>query len=66
MSIRIVVAGAGGRMGGRIIHQIVSSDDLALSGALEREGFGGLGGDAGRHAGCGELGVSSYLLIHPR
>ena len=25
MSIRIVVAGAGGRMGGRIIHQIVSS-----------------------------------------
>ena len=57
VSIRIVVAGAGGRMGGRIIHQIVSSDDLSLSGALEREGFEGLGGDAGRRAGCGELGV---------
>ena len=44
-------------MGGRIIHQIVSSDDLALSGALERDGFEGLGRDAGGHAGCGELGV---------
>ena len=57
MSIRIVVAGAGGRMGGRIIHQIVSSSDLSLSGALERDGFEGLGEDAGGRAGCGELGV---------
>lgn len=58
MSIRIVVAGAGGRMGGRIIHQIASSDDLTLSGALEREGFEELGKDAGAHAGCGDMGVA--------
>ncbi len=58
MSIRIVVAGAGGRMGGRIIHQIVTSSDLSLSGALERDGFDALGADAGAHAGCGELGVA--------
>ena len=58
MSIRIVVAGAGGRMGGRIIHQIVSSSALSLSGALERDGFDALGADAGAHAGCGDMGVS--------
>lgn len=44
-------------MGGRIIHQIAAADDLSLSGALEREGFEGLGGDAGRRAGLGEMGV---------
>ncbi len=45
-------------MGGRIIHQIASSEDFSLSGALEREGFEALGVDAGTHAGVGELGVA--------
>lgn len=44
-------------MGGRVIHQIAASEDLSLSGALEREGFEGLGEDAGRRAGVGDLGV---------
>lgn len=57
MAIRVVVGGAGGRMGGRIIHQIVSAGDLALSGALEWEEFPGLGEDAGQAAGVGPLGV---------
>ncbi len=57
MSMRVVVAGAGGRMGARIIYQIASLKDLSLSGALEREGFDGLGEDAGRRAGVAELGV---------
>lgn len=57
MSIRIVVAGAGGRMGARVIHQIAASEDIALSGALEREDFEALGEDAGLRAGVGELGV---------
>lgn len=51
------MAGAGGRMGGRIIHQIANSEDLELSGALEREGFPRLGMDAGQAAGVGALGV---------
>ena len=57
MAIRVVMAGAGGRMGGRIIHQIASAGDLTLSGALEREEFPGLGNDAGQAAGVGPLGV---------
>ncbi len=44
-------------MGGRIIHQIASTEDLALSGALEWEKFPGLGDDAGQAAGVGSLGV---------
>ena len=44
----VVVAGAGGRMGVRVINQILGAEDLTLTGALEREGFPGLGGDAGQ------------------
>ncbi len=57
MGIRVVVAGAGGRMGTRVIDQIVSAEDMTLSGALEREDFPGLGEDAGQAAGAGPLGV---------
>lgn len=57
MATRVVVAGAGGRMGARIISQITSGEDMTLSGALEREGFSGLGDDAGQAAGVGPLGV---------
>ena len=57
MATGVVVAGAGGRMGVRIINQIVGAEDLTLTGALEREGFPGLGGDAGQSAGVGPLGV---------
>lgn len=53
----VVVAGAGGRMGSRIIKQIVSTEDLTLTGALEREDFPDLGSDAGQSAGVGPLGV---------
>jgi len=53
----VVVAGAGGRMGVRVINQILGAEDLTLTGALEREGFPGLGGDAGQSAGVGPMGV---------
>lgn len=58
MAIRVAVAGAGGRMGGRIIAQIAAAEDMTLSGALERSDFPGLGEDAGQGAGVGPLGVS--------
>lgn len=57
MSIRVVVAGAAGRMGCRVIHQIAGAENMALSGALERADHPALGTDAGQNAGAGPAGV---------
>ena len=57
MDIRVVVAGAGGRMGHRVISQINAAEDMTLSGALERPDHHALGDDAGLQAGVGPLGV---------
>jgi 4-hydroxy-tetrahydrodipicolinate reductase len=55
--IELVVAGAAGRMGGRIITLARQSADLAVVGALERPGHPALGRDAGEVAGASRLGV---------
>lgn len=55
--IRIIVAGAAGRMGGRIIHMVQEDPDVALAGAFERPGHPAVGKDAGEVAGLGTLGV---------
>jgi len=55
--IELVVAGAAGRMGGRIIALARESADLAVVAALERPGHPALGQDAGEVAGAGHLGV---------
>lgn len=49
--LRIVVAGAAGRMGQALIRAIDASDDLLLFGALEAEGGKYLGQDAATFAG---------------
>ncbi|WP_020677092.1 4-hydroxy-tetrahydrodipicolinate reductase [Geopsychrobacter electrodiphilus] len=54
---RIVVTGAAGRMGGRIITLISETDGLQVTGAVEMAGHPKLGDDAGYVAGCGDLGV---------
>jgi 4-hydroxy-tetrahydrodipicolinate reductase len=54
--IRIVVAGAAGRMGGHIIRAVRAEADVALAGATERPGFH-TGEDAGTLAGLPALGV---------
>jgi 4-hydroxy-tetrahydrodipicolinate reductase len=54
--IRIVVAGAAGRMGGHIIRAVCAEAGLALTGATERPGFHA-GDDAGALAGLPALGV---------
>lgn len=54
---RIVVAGAGGQMGGALIRAIAESADLELTGALVRRGHPDLGADAGALAGTRKLGV---------
>jgi len=55
--VRIVVAGAAGRMGTNLVRLIAESADLALAGALERAGHPRLGEDAGAIAGVKRLGV---------
>jgi 4-hydroxy-tetrahydrodipicolinate reductase len=45
--IRVVISGAAGRMGRHLISNIVSSGDMTLAGATEREGSEFLGMDAG-------------------
>jgi 4-hydroxy-tetrahydrodipicolinate reductase len=55
--IKIAVTGAAGRMGGRIITAIKEANGLKLAGAVEREGHGLIGQDAGSAAGCGSNGV---------
>lgn len=55
--IRAIVAGAGGRMGVRVIHMIQQSEGIALAGACERSDHPAVYQDAGQVAGLGEVGV---------
>ena len=52
--MRIVVAGAGGRMGRTLVKAIADAKGLALAGAVEKAGSPLLGQDAGELAGLGE------------
>jgi 4-hydroxy-tetrahydrodipicolinate reductase len=56
-AIQVIVTGAGGRMGGRIISLLRESSALMLVGAVERPDHPALGRDAGEVAGCGRLHV---------
>jgi len=56
--MRLVVAGAGGRMGRMLVQAIASTKGAVLAGALEHEASPVLGQDAGVLAGVGTLGVS--------
>jgi len=56
--IELVVAGAAGRMGTRIVALARESSDLRVGAALEAPGHPALGADAGELAGGGKLGVA--------
>ncbi len=55
--IKVIVAGAAGRMGNRLVALIKDSAALTLAGAIEGKGHHALGDDAGETAGCGKAGV---------
>lgn len=55
--VDVVVAGAAGRMGTRIVACLTDAPDLRLVGALEAPGHGALGKDAGEVAGIDRLGI---------
>jgi|SRR5215468_1730142 len=53
----VVVAGAAGRMGSRLVALLQTEAELRLVGALEAPGHAALGRDAGEVAGVGRVGV---------
>src|SRR5271165_954534 len=55
--MRLIVAGAGGRMGRTLIHAIAGSKGVALAAAVEAAGSAAIGRDAGELAGLGRNGV---------
>jgi 4-hydroxy-tetrahydrodipicolinate reductase len=55
--MRVVVAGAGGRMGQALIRTVAAQDGMRLVAALDRSEAAAQGEDAGRLAGIAELGV---------
>jgi len=56
--IDVVVAGAAGRMGSRVVACLRDAADLRLAATLEAAGHPALGRDAGETAGVGSVGVS--------
>ena len=55
--MKLVVVGAGGRMGLALIQAISRIEGVSLSAAIEREGSPALGKDSGLLAGIGENGI---------
>ncbi len=56
--LRIVVAGAGGRMGQALIGAVAADPDTRLAGALDRDGAEVVGADSGVISGLGENGIA--------
>jgi 4-hydroxy-tetrahydrodipicolinate reductase len=51
--MRLIIAGAGGRMGRTLVHAIAATKGVTLAGAIEAEGSAVMGRDAGELAGLG-------------
>jgi 4-hydroxy-tetrahydrodipicolinate reductase len=56
--MRLIVAGAAGRVGRALINLIAATNGVTLAGGLEAPQSEALGKDAGTLAGCGPLGVA--------
>src|SRR5262249_12306840 len=63
--MRLIVAGAGGRMGRTLIHAIAATDGVILAGAVEAASSAVIGRDAGELAGLGRNGVTVATDIGP-
>ena len=55
--MRLVIAGAGGRMGRALIHAVAATKGLTLAGAVEAAGSAVIGRDSGELAGLGPNGI---------
>ena len=63
--MRLVIAGAGGRMGRTLIHAVAATKGLALAGAVEAAGSAVIGRDAGELAGLGTNGIKVVSDVAP-
>jgi 4-hydroxy-tetrahydrodipicolinate reductase len=55
--MRVVIAGAGGRMGRTLIHAVTATKGMTLAGAVDAPGSAVIGRDSGELAGLGPNGV---------
>jgi len=63
--MRVVIAGAGGRMGRTLIQAVAATKGLALAGAVEAAGSAVIGRDAGELAGLGPNGIKVVSDVAP-
>jgi 4-hydroxy-tetrahydrodipicolinate reductase len=56
--LRVVVAGAGGRMGRTLIHAVAATQGVTLAGAVDAPDSAVIGRDAGELAGLGRNGIA--------
>jgi 4-hydroxy-tetrahydrodipicolinate reductase len=63
--MRLIVAGAGGRMGRTLVHAIAAMDGATLAGAVDAPGSAVIGRDAGELAGLGKNGVAVAADVAP-
>jgi 4-hydroxy-tetrahydrodipicolinate reductase len=63
--MRVVVAGAGGRMGRTLIHAVAATKGLMLAGAVDAPDSAVIGRDAGELAGLGQNGVKVTSALAP-
>jgi 4-hydroxy-tetrahydrodipicolinate reductase len=63
--MRLIVAGAGGRMGRTLIHAIAATDGATLAGAVDAPGSAVIGRDAGDLAGLGKNGIEVRADVEP-
>jgi 4-hydroxy-tetrahydrodipicolinate reductase len=64
-SLRIIVVGAGGRMGRTLVRIIAETPEVVLAGVVEQPGSPLIGRDAGELAGVGPIGVELGDEIAP-
>jgi 4-hydroxy-tetrahydrodipicolinate reductase len=64
-NMRLVIAGAGGRMGRTLIHAIAATKGVTLAGAVEPPGSAVIGRDAGELAGLGPNGIEVTSDVAP-
>jgi 4-hydroxy-tetrahydrodipicolinate reductase len=65
VDMRVVIAGAAGRMGRTLIQAVAATKGLALAGAVEAAGSAVIGRDAGELAGLGPNGIKIASDVAP-
>ena len=63
--MRLIVVGAGGRMGRTLIHAVAAIDGVTLVGAVDAAASAVIGRDAGELAGLGHNGIEVRAAVEP-